>query len=84
MQGVPFNVTLSTACLLHRKPLFTAAPHESCPVHVPYKMGILYFSTVELHLKTKYFNEVDIKCVNFKFPYRNFVYNKILEPKIHV
>jgi len=68
MQGVPFNVTLSTASLSHRKPHFTADPHDSCRAHVPDKMGIFYFNTAELHLKTKYINEVDIKCVNIQFP----------------
>ena len=68
MQGVPFKVTLSTASLSHRKPPFTAVPHDSCRAYVPDKMGILYFSTAELHLKTKYINEVDNKCVNIQFP----------------
>jgi hypothetical protein len=63
MQGVPFNVTLSTASLSHRKPLFTAAPHDGCRPHVPDKMGNIYFNTAEPHLKTKYINEIDIKCV---------------------
>jgi len=31
MQGVPFNVTLSTASLSHRKPHFTADPLVPCP-----------------------------------------------------
>jgi len=51
MQGVPFNVTLSKESLSHRKPLFTAAPLDSCRPHVPDKMGIMYFNTAELHLK---------------------------------
>jgi len=68
MQCVPFNVTLSMASLSHRKPPFTAVPHDNCRAHVPDKMGILYFNTEELHLKTKCINEVDNKCVNFQFP----------------
>jgi hypothetical protein len=56
MQGVPFNVALSTASLSHSKPPFTAAPHDSCRAHVPDKMGILFFNTAELRSKTKYIN----------------------------
>jgi len=56
------------ASLSYRKPTFNAAPHDSCCAYVPDKMGILYFSTAELYLKTKYINEVDNKCVNIQFP----------------